>query len=316
MRNFISLLDISEEVLDQLIHNGMRIAQGKWTKYKPLQDKIVSIYFRKPSTRTRSSFTAGAITLGASTITYGPNDLQVITGESLSDTARVLSCYIDLLVVRTNESVEEMKQLVGQSSMSVINAMSQTEHPTQVIGDLITIKEATGQLENIHILYIGEGNNTATALALAVSKVPSMHLTVITPEEYSLPNDILSKCLEICARNGSSIEQHHNLHQLPNHVDVVYTTRWQTLGVPHTDPHWHEKFEPYRVTPELMKKVSKPEGTIFMHDLPAIRGSEVVDEVLDGPQSLAFRQAYHKLTSPMSILTWCAEVKPPESLVE
>ena len=141
MRHLISVADLSTETLVQLVQNGINIIEGKWNGFRPLEEKIAGIYFRKPSTRTRSSFTVGAIHLGAVTIPYGPNDLQVVTGESFNDTGRALACYLDFLVIRTNESIQEMRDMAEQVNMAVINAMSATEHPTQVIADLITIKE-------------------------------------------------------------------------------------------------------------------------------------------------------------------------------
>jgi len=271
---------------------------------KPLENKIVGIYFRIPSTRTRSSFTAGAIRLGARTIAYGPTDLQLVTGETIEDTARVLSGYLDALVIRTNGSLAEMKALADQSEMAVINAMSENEHPTQAIADLATIKERFGRLAGIHVLYLGEGNNTATALALAVAQTPGMKVTFITPEGYGMPEPFLEEARLLAARHGAMIERHHSMDEPPRDVDAVYTTRWQTMGVSHANPNWREKFWPYSVTPELMAQVSKPD-TIFLHDLPAVRGEDVYAEVLDGPQSLAWRQARHKMFSAMAVLEWC-----------
>jgi ornithine carbamoyltransferase len=201
--------------------------------------------------------------------------------------------------------MDEMRAFASQDRMAIINAMSETEHPTQAITDLVTIKEALGRLQDVHVLYLGEGNNSAAALALAVALTKGMRLTLVTPEGYGLPREVLDSANALAGARGSDIEQSHDVSSLPCGVDVVYTTRWQTMGVPKADPDWYRKFEPYRVTQELLKRVSKPSGTIFLHDLPAIRGSEVTDEVLDGPASLAFRQAQHKLTGAMAVLNWC-----------
>jgi ornithine carbamoyltransferase len=196
--------------------------------------------------------------------------------------------------------------------MSIINAMSDSEHPTQAIADLVTIKEALGRLHDVHVLYLGEGNNSAAALALAVAMTKGMRLTLVTPEGYGLPLTVLEKAdaLAQWSGSGATIEQHHDVASLPKNVDVVYTTRWQTMGVPKSDPYWESKFKPYGVTQQMMTQVSKPSSTIFLHDLPAVRGAEVSHEVLDGPQSRAFRQAHHKLTSAMAVLKWCAASKP------
>jgi ornithine carbamoyltransferase len=215
-----------------------------------------------------------------------------------------LSDYLDALVVRTNGSMAEMQALAGQREMAVINAMSETEHPTQAIADLATIKERFGRLSDIHVLYLGEGNNTAVALAFAAAQTPGMKVTFVTPEGYGLQEPLLEQARQLAVRHGSIIESHHSMDEPPRNVDVVYTTRWQTMGVPHPDPNWREKFWPYSVTSAVMAEVSKPE-TVFLHDLPAVRGEDVDSEVLDGPQSLAWRQARHKMFSAMSVLEWC-----------
>jgi ornithine carbamoyltransferase len=305
VRHFLSIADIGQAAINRLVERSLEFAQGQVGRPPSLEEKVVGIYFKKTSTRTRTSFSVGALKLGARTIHYGPNDLQIETGETISDTARVLSGYIDMLVVRTNESIQEMLEFAGQDQMAVINAMSNNEHPTQAVADLVTIREAFGRLDVLHVLYIGEGNNTAAALALAISQIPGMALTVVTPEGYGLPEEALARSQSVAKSSGAFIDQHHRMDKLPRRVDVVYTTRWQTMGVPKPDENWRERFEPFRITEEVMAEVAKPSKTIFLHDLPAVRGSEVVNEVLDGPQSLAFRQARHKLTSAMSIMEWC-----------
>jgi ornithine carbamoyltransferase len=216
----------------------------------------------------------------------------------------VLSGFIDILVVRTNGDFAEMKALASQDDMAVVNAMSEYEHPTQAITDLISLKEAFGHLDGLHVLYIGEGNNSAASLALAVALTPGMRLTIITPEGYGLQQDILETSQRLAAQHAAAVYQHHEIDLLPADVDAVYTTRWQTMGVAKADPDWLTKFAPYQITPEIMARASKSSRTIFLHDLPAIRGQEVVNEVLDGPQSVAFRQAQHKLTGALSVLAW------------
>jgi len=287
-----------------LIDRALAIAADP-LKVPSLAGRTVGIYFKCSSTRTRSAFTVAAIKLGAVPVAYGPSDLQILTGETISDTARVLSGYLDALVIRTNDSIDEMRAFAAQDDMAIINAMSNTEHPTQAVADLVTIKEVFGSLRGVEILYLGEGNNTAAALGLAVALTPGMRLTLATPEGYGLQPEVLETVRGLSRQNGSVVEQYHDLSSLPDGFDVVYTTRWQTMGVPKSDPYWKERFMPYRVTQGLMQRFSKNGKTIFMHDLPAVRGDDVTDEVLDGTQSVAFRQAKHKLTSAMAVLAWC-----------
>lgn len=306
VRHLLSLSELGSENLSHLVNRALEIAAGDGSKTLPLANKIVGIYFRGTSTRTRTAFTVGAMRLGANTVAYGPNDLQIVTGETVADTTRVLSGFLDALVIRTNASIEEMRAMAAQDRMSIINAMSDNEHPTQAIADLTTLKEEFKHLDDIHVLYVGEGNNSAAALALGVALTPGMQLTLVTPEGYGLPDDALKMAQSLAGQYGSFVEEHHNIDKLPRNVNAVYATRWETMGVPKSDPDWRKIFEPFRVTQKMMAEVSKQSGTIFLHDLPAMRGSDVTDEVLDGPQSRAFRQAYHKLTSAMAVLEWCA----------
>ncbi|HEX8180614.1 MAG TPA: hypothetical protein VF525_13785 [Pyrinomonadaceae bacterium] len=309
VRHVLSIAELGPENLTDILHRGFAIAAQQDGGAQPLKGKTVGIYFRGPSTRTRTSFTVAALKLGAGTITYGPNDLQLVTGETIEDTARVLAGFLDALVIRTNKSVAEMQAFAAQDEMAIVNAMSESEHPTQAIADLVTINEALGRLTDVHVLYLGEGNNTAASLALAMALTPGMRLTLVTPAGYGLPATMLQTAQDLARQTGSTIEQQHDIEHLPAHVDAVYTTRWQTMGEPKADADWRERFAPYSVTPALMARVSKPTGTIFLHDLPAVRGEDTHDAVLDGPQSRAFRQARHKLTSAMAVLSWCLAAK-------
>ncbi len=303
-RHLLSLLDIGPANLSLLVDRALEFATHE-PDVPPLIGKTVGIYFKRTSTRTRTAFTVATIKLGATPIAYGPNDLQICTGETFQDTARVLTGYLDALVVRTNESIDEMRAFASQNEMAVVNAMSDTEHPTQAIADLVTIREAFGRLHGVDVLYLGEGNNTAAALAFAVALTPGMRLTLLTPAGYGLDSRVLETARGLSMQNGSVVEERHDVSSVRDKFDVVYATRWQTMGVTKPDRDWKEKFKSYCVTPELMQRFSKSEKSIFMHDLPAVRGEDVVDEVLDGPQSLAFRQARHKLTSAMAVLAWC-----------
>ncbi len=305
-RHLLSLDDLTPDVMRRLVSDSADIAGGRKPGPRALEGKTVGIYFKKTSTRTRTAFTVGAQKLGATVIAYGPGDLQINTGETLADTGRVLAEFLDVLVIRTNEPVREMAEIAAQDRMSVVNAMSAEEHPTQALADLSVLLERFGRLEGLHVLYLGDGDNTTSALALAAARIPGMKLTIVTPEGYGLPRDVVDRARSVAASTGAAIEQHHRMDDLPTNVDAVYTTRWTTMGVPKADPDWLTQFRPYSVTPAVMERVSKPAGTVFMHDLPAMRGFEVAQEVLDGPQSIAFRQAHHKMTSAMAVLTWCA----------
>jgi ornithine carbamoyltransferase len=308
IRHLLSLDHLDQATLLHLAERSLAMARNGG-RHRPLDGKYVGIYFRRSSTRTRTSFTVGAQRLGATTISFGPSDLQISTGETFADTGRVLSGYLDALVVRTNDPGAEMAALAQQRDMAVVNAMSAEEHPTQAIADLSTIYERFGRFAGLHVLYLGEGNNTAAALALACSHGSGMRLTLMTPAGYGLPEPVLRCAQEAARKNSSQIHQAHDPSQMPSGVDAVYATRWNTMGVSKSDPDWRDKFMPFQVSEEIMERVSKPDGsTVFLHDLPAVRGDDVTDGVLDGPQSLAWRQARYKMWSAMAILEWCLDV--------
>jgi ornithine carbamoyltransferase len=309
-RHVLSILDLSPEEVMRLCRRAVQIKQAPAAP-QTLKGRTVGVYFRKTSTRTRTAFTVGAGRLGATVISYGPADLQTNTGETLEDTARVFAGYLDVLVLRTNEGVDEMKVYARHPGLSVINALSREEHPTQALADLTTLLEHFGRLEGLHVLYCGEGNKTAAALALAAARITGMRLTLATPEGYGLEPGALATARTLAARHGAAVEETHDAGALPRGVDAVYTSRWQEMGVSKPDPQWRTAFQPFRVSRALMERVSrKGGGTVFMHDLPAVRGEDVEDEVLDGPASLAWVQAQHKLFSAMSVMEWCGAGEP------
>lgn len=303
-KHFLSLADLSREEFLRIVDRAVAIAEHP-ASAKTLAGRFVGIYFRKTSTRTRTSFSIGAMKMGAGLITYGPNDLQVCTGESVHDTARVLSGYLDALVVRTADDPEELRAMAAAGNLSIINAMSSDEHPTQALSDFAAIKRRFSRLEGLRLLYLGEGNNTAAALALAASRCRGFEATFLTPDGYGIPRNLLELAQTAARDYGARLTEGHDLQAIQGPVDVVYTTRWQTTGTEKNDEFWRERFAPFRVTEAVMRAVSKPSGTVFMHDLPAVRGEDCDGCVLDGAQSIAFEQARQKLFSAMAILEWC-----------
>ncbi|GAA5056779.1 ornithine carbamoyltransferase [Streptomyces similanensis] len=306
MRHLISLTDLTDDELYALVARGAEFAAGAVAE--PLRDAIVGVYFRRTSTRTRTAFTSGALRLGARTITFGPDDLQLNTGESTEDTGRVLSGMLDLLVARTADATDELRSWAAAGPMSVVNAMSAEEHPTQGLTDLTTLHCHFGRIEGLRVLYVGEGNNSAAALALALTRYPDTELELRTPPGYGLAPDILATAAEQAARSGAKLSEQHDMAALPAGFDAVYTTRWQTTGTSKPTADWRTVFAPFQVTGALWE--NSPEA-VFLHDLPAHRGEEVTAEVLDGPASLAFTQATHKLHSAMAVLEWCRAAGRP-----
>lgn len=300
-RDLISLRDLADADIDRIVRRGAEIAADPRAQDHPLRGRIVGSYFSKTSTRTRTAFTAGALRLGAQVLTYGREDLQLNTGETIADTARVLGGMLDALVIRTAGQPEEMRGFAAHVP-AVVNAMSADEHPTQALADLTTMSARFGRIEGLRVLYIGEGNNTAAALALALPRFRGVHLELRTPAGYGLAPDVLLEAERLADDHDSRVVERHDMTELPAAADVVYTTRWQTTGTSKPDPQWRQAFAPFRVDGAVL--AGCPDAC-FMHDLPAHRGDEVTAEVLDGSASIAFVQAQHKLYSAMAVLEWC-----------
>lgn len=305
-RHLISLSDLPDGALRGVVaragDHARRAAAGRPAE-PTLAGAVVGVYFRRTSTRTRTAFSAGALRLGAGVVAYGPGDLQTNTGETSEDTGRVMAGMLDVLVARTADDPAEMRAWAsGQRRMAVVNAMSADEHPTQALADLTTLVLHFGEVEGLRVLYVGEGNNTAVALALGLSRFRGVLLDLRTPPGYGLDPRVRAQALAQAESAGALVTERHDLAGLPADLDAVYTTRWETTGTTKPDPDWRAVFAPFHVGPELMARAPK---AVFLHDLPAHRGAEVAAQVLDGPDSLAFTQAENKLYSAMAVLEWC-----------
>lgn len=301
-KHLITLSDLTNEDLDFILQRGVALAKGTQPYAPVLNGAVIGVYFRKTSTRTRTAFSSAALRLGAQIISFGPNDLQENTGETVEDTARVLSRMLDCLVARTASDQREMELYASQHRMSVINAMSTQEHPTQALADLTTMLQTFGSVSGLRILYVGEGNNTASALCKAVPRFPHTELYLHSPAGYGLPGEIIQEGKNHGKAFGSKVIEVTDLRQVPAEIDIVYTTRWQTTGTSKKDADWRTRFDPYKVTTALMERHAK---AVFMHDLPAHRGEEVDGDVLDSERSIAFGQAENKMHSAAAVFQWC-----------
>jgi ornithine carbamoyltransferase len=302
VRHLVSIDDLDDDDLCAIVASGTGYAARGAGHDRPLDGAVVGIYFARTSTRTRTAFSVGALRLGAQIVTYGPGDLQTNTGETVEDTGAVLSGMLDVLVARTAGDPAELRAWTGQTRMSVVNAMTADEHPTQALADLVMLQRRFGRVDRLHVLYVGEGNNTAAALALALSRFPGVRLELRTPPGYGLSPSVLARALANAERHRALLVERHHMTALPPNVDVIYTTRWQTTGTTKRSPDWVEVFAPFRVSASLWRDSPK---AVFMHDLPAHRGQEVAAEVLEGPASIAFEQAENKLYGAMAVLAWC-----------
>jgi ornithine carbamoyltransferase len=300
-RHLLSIRDLTDDDLSYLVQRGAWFADAAPADHRPLAGLVVGSYFRVTSTRTRTAFAGAALRLGAGVIAYGPADLQLNTGESIEDTARVFARMLDALVVRTAADPAELHALAAQDQMAVVNAMSADEHPTQALADLTTMLQRFGRLEGLRVLYSGEGNNTAAALALALSRFRGTELCLATPPGYGLDPELFSEAERQAKEHQATLTQCHDSARAMGGADVVYGTRWQTTGTVKPDPDWRRAFAPFQINQTLM---DRHPGAIFMHDLPAHRSEDVIAEVLDGPASVAFDQAENKLHSAKAVLEW------------
>ncbi|MBA4057407.1 MAG: ornithine carbamoyltransferase, partial [Marivirga sp.] len=229
-RHLITLNSLTTDDLHEILQKSLSLATGTFS-YSPLLDgMIIGLYFRKTSTRTRTAFSSAALRLGAKIISFGPNDLQENTGESLEDTTKVLSGMLDCLVGRTAGSQHEMEVMASQAKMSVINAMTMEEHPTQALADLTTMLQIFGSVSNLRILYVGEGNNTASALCRSIPRFANTELFFYSPPGYKLPTEVINEGKNYGKLCNSQVSEISDLRSLPTEIDIVYTTRWETTG--------------------------------------------------------------------------------------
>jgi ornithine carbamoyltransferase len=299
----LTINDLADDDLTHLVRRSAWFAGPEAGGHRPLAGLVVGSYFRVTSTRTRTAFASAALRLGAGHVAYGPADLQLNTGESIADTARVFASMLDILVARTAGDPAELALLAEHDRMGVVNAMSADEHPTQALADLSTMLRRFDRIAGLRVLYVGEGNNTASALAFALTRFRGTEFHVVTPEGYGLTDAQSKTARGHAERTGAMFVESHDPDYHPGPVDVVYTTRWQTTGTTKADPDWRARFAPFRVDAQRM---GRHPGAVFMHDLPAHRGDEVSGEVLDGRASIAFQQAEMKMHSAKAVLEWSA----------
>lgn len=302
-RALLTLADLRTEDISKIGDVAFRYGQAAQEFAGQLDGTRVGLVFTAPSTRTRISFWSAALTLGCDVLHMGPADLQLSTGETWSDTGTILANYLDVVVARTNGPQRDLAELAAQVP-ATINALTYQEHPTQAIADLCAMREHFGDTENLHLAYLGEVNNTARALALLVCKLPDMRLDVYSPDGLGFSAEELESLNAI--RGGDPVHQYHEVPASPDPVDVVYTTRWQSMGEPRREKDWQSRFAQFAVTKDMMSRFSGSAEAVFMHDLPAVRDEEAESNVLDGigTTSLVLKQVHHKASAAASALLW------------
>ena len=293
-RDFIDVADLAPSDLRRVLDLASEIKAGRW-KDRPLEGRHMAMLFQRPSHRTRVSFEVGIARLGGTTTTLTSQDVQLGYRESIADAARVLDRYVDGIIARLR-SHGDLLQLALFSEKPVINALTDRSHPCQALADLLTLEEVRGELARQRVVYIGDGNNMANSL-IEASSVGGFALTIVTPPGYDPDPAIVQR-----ARGVNSGKNHVTL---TNQIDVrgataIYTDVWASMGQEDERATRQNVFGPYQVNARVMDQA--PEA-VFMHCLPAHRGEEVTDEVIDGPRSVVFQQAENRLYAQMALLT-------------
>jgi ornithine carbamoyltransferase len=286
-RDFLSIADLQREELLDLVELGLAFKRGQ-DHGRPLAGRHVVLLFQKPSMRTRVSFEVGVNRLGGQPVSLGELDVQVGRRETVEDAARVLERYVHLIVARMR-SHAELESLAAASAVPVVNALTELEHPCQVLADLLTLREHRDRLESCHVAYVGDGNNIVTSLCQAQALV-GFHLTVITPQGYEPAAAVQAAAPQVRVTNDI---------QEVTGADAVYTDVWTSMGREAEREQRREAFAGYQVDQRVMGMAP---GAIFLHCLPAHRGEEVADEVIDGPCSRVFDQAENRLHAQMALM--------------
>lgn len=299
-KDLLTVADIPRDTIHHLIAlaQKMKVARRQGRTTFPLKGKTLGLIFEKPSTRTRVSFEAGMNQLGGQAIFLASEKIQLSRGESLADTAKVLTRYLDGLVVRTFNQTS-LEEWARHTSIPVINGLTDDCHPCQALADLLTIVEHRGNAKGLKLAYIGDGNNITHSLIEIGAKV-GMHVTVGCPQGYEPDPRIVAAAQEESQQTDARIEITHDPNIAATDADVIYTDVWISMGQEHQQVPRMEALAPYQVNGSLMQQ-AKPDA-LLMHCLPAHRGEEITEDVLDGPQSVVLDQAENRLHIQKAIL--------------
>lgn len=296
MNSLLSITDL-EDNIENIINLASDFKDGKFDDEKPLKDKKLAMIFQKSSTRTRVSFEVGMYELGGTALFLSTNDIQLGRGEPIKDTAKVLSRYVDGIMIRATNHADVV-ELAEEADVPVINGLTDVEHPCQAFADILTIKEHKGDL-NRKLTFVGDGNNVSNSLLLICAYL-GMDFAIACPKGYEPDKKITEKGLEIAKETGSTITITPDLELALKDADAVYTDVWVSMGEEEEAEKRNNDFAKYQVNEETMKLAK--DDAIFMHCLPAIRGKEVTSEVIDGPQSVIYDQAENRLHAQKAIM--------------
>jgi ornithine carbamoyltransferase len=292
-RHFLSLRDLTPEELGNIIQRAIELKamQKRGELHEPLRNKMLALVFDKSSTRTRVSFETGMTQLGGNSMFLSPRDTQLGRGEPIEDTARVLSRMVDVIVIRTH-SHQMVETFAAYSRVPVINALTDLLHPCQLLADIQTFVEHRGDIRGRNVAWIGDGNNVCHSWMNAASLL-GFQLNIATPEGYRPDEIMIEKCRD-------SIELFTDPRQAAENADVIVTDTWASMGQEEEKKEREKAFAGFMVDAALMKKASP--DALFMHCLPAYRGSEVAADVIDGPQSVVWDEAENRLHAQKALL--------------
>ncbi len=300
MKHFISIHDITTEEFHALLDLAIRLK--KETKagiaHPILKGKSLGMIFTKSSTRTRISFEVGMYQLGGHPLYLNANDMQLGRGESIYDTANVMSRFVDGIMIRTFAH-QDVLDLAKYGTVPVINALTDDLHPCQAMADLMTVYEHKGKLEGLKLAYVGDGNNVAQSLLYACAKA-GMHMSVATPEGYACAEEVVENAKADARETGSQILITNDPEEAVAGADVVCTDTWTSMGQEAEKAERVKIFKDYQVNAALFAK--SKEDSVFIHCLPAYRGYEVTEDVIDGPRSIIFDEAENRLHAQKAIM--------------
>lgn len=300
LRHFIDIADHSPETLRGILDEGARIkaARAEVRRERPLEGRALALVFDKPSTRTRVSFDLGMRELGGETVMLTGKEMQLGRGESIADTARVLSRYVDAIMIRTLDHAS-VSELARHATVPVINGLTHRSHPCQIMADILTFEERRGPIAGHKVAWTGDGNNVVASWIEAAAPF-GFRLDVAAPEELT-PDP---KIVEAARAKGAEVRVVTDPEEAVDGASCVVTDCWVSMGDGEMENR-HNLLQRYQVDARLMAG-ARPDA-LFMHCLPAHRGEEVTDEVMDGPQSVVFDEAENRLHAQKGVLMWCLE---------
>jgi ornithine carbamoyltransferase len=296
--DYLSVDDLSPKELGELLDLAADVKARPEAFAGRLAGRSIALIFEKPSTRTRVSFEVGVAQLGAHPVVLSSTELQLGRGETIEDTGRVLSRYLDAIVLRTFEQ-ERLEVLAGAAEVPVVNSLSDFEHPCQALADLLTMRERLGSLEGRTLTYLGDGNNVAHSLLLGGAKA-GMRVRVATPPGFEPIPQVVQRATEIAAGTGGAVEVTNDAIEAARQADVLYTDVWASMGQEAEADERLLVFTPYRVTRSLVE--SATDDVVVLHCLPAHRGQEIDADVIDGPRSAVWDQAENRLHTQKALL--------------